>query len=184
MLESLFTPAVQQAVFRSLLQAQSYPGLAVDIGRYAPDVSAHRAVLAALLDAEVSLADPCGLLSSQHDWPFLEAREVGSEHADFILAHGDVVFALKPKLGTLSEPERSATLVLTVNDLGGDTGLALRLQGPGVRGERLLHVDGLHAGWLRQRNGWNAAFPMGVDFILAGRERIAALPRTTHVEVI
>ncbi|MFZ5579856.1 MAG: phosphonate C-P lyase system protein PhnH [Pseudomonadota bacterium] len=184
MLESIFTPAAQQAVFRALLQAQSYPGLAVDIDSIAPGVPAHRAVLAALLDAEVSLADPCGLLSAQHDWPFLEAREASSEHADFILAPGDAALALRPRLGTLAEPEKSATLVLTVNGLGSDTGLALRLQGPGVRGERLLHVDGLLADWLRQRNDWNAAFPMGVDVILAGRERIAALPRTTHVEVI
>ncbi|MCG5536800.1 phosphonate C-P lyase system protein PhnH [Ectothiorhodospira mobilis] len=184
MLEPIFTANVQQAVFRDLLQAQSYPGRAVDVGHHAPDVPAYRTVLAALLDAEISLADPVGRLSAEHDWPFLEARAAGTEHADFILVPGDTVHPLEPRLGSLAEPEQSATLILTVNELGGETGDGLRLRGPGVPGERQLHVDGLHPDWLRQRADWNAAFPMGVDIILASQARIAALPRTTHVEVI
>lgn len=184
MLEPIFTAKVQQAVFRDLLQAQSYPGLAVHVGRHAPDVPAYRAVFAALLDAEITLADPFNLLSAEYDWPFLEAREADAEHADFILVSGDSVHPLKPRLGSLAEPEQSATLILVVNELGGKTGDGLRLRGPGVPGERELHVDGLHPDWLSQRADWNTAFPMGVDVILASQVRIAALPRTTHVEVI
>lgn len=184
MLEPIFTAEVQQAVFRDLLRAQSYPGLPVDAGRHAPDVPAYRAVLSALLDAQIRLADPLDLLSAEHDWPFLEARETDAEHADFILVPANSVHRLEPRLGSLAEPEQSATLILVVDALGGETGDGLRLRGPGVPDERRLRVDGLHPDWLSQRIDWNAAFPMGVDVILASPARIAALPRTTHVEVI
>jgi alpha-D-ribose 1-methylphosphonate 5-triphosphate synthase subunit PhnH len=184
MLEPIFTPNVQQAVFRDLLKAQSYPGLPVALTPAIHGICAHRAVLAALLDGEVSLADPLNLLSADGDWPFLEARRAAPGQADFILARGDAAMNLKPRLGTLAEPEKSATLVLTVARLLGDAGLALRVSGPGVKSPRELRIQGLDDHWLRLRNDWNAAFPMGVDFILAGEDGIAALPRTTHVEVI
>ncbi|HET19594.1 MAG TPA: hypothetical protein ENO16_03170, partial [Chromatiales bacterium] len=83
MLEPIFTPNVQQAVFRDLLKAQSFPGLPVALTPTLHGVCAHRAVLAALLDGEVSLADPFNLLSADGDWPFLEARRAAPEQADF-----------------------------------------------------------------------------------------------------
>ncbi len=184
MLEAIFTPSVQQAVFRNLLKAQSFPGLPVALSATAQGAPAHRAVLAALLDGEVSLADPQNLLDEQADWPFFEARRACHEQADFILLDGARVSDIQPRLGTLAEPEKSATLLILLENIGKDGGLALRLGGPGIKGERELRLHGLDAAWLAQRKHWNAAFPLGVDFIFADEARIAALPRTTHVEVI
>ncbi|MEW5972492.1 MAG: phosphonate C-P lyase system protein PhnH [Pseudomonadota bacterium] len=182
-LEAIFNPSLQQAVFRALLQAQSYPGLAVALPKDVEGKDAHRAVLSALLDAEVSLADPQGLLSDESDWPFLEARRAPVEQADFILAEGAHPLVLKPCLGSLSEPEQSATLVLRLSATDDAPQSTLRLSGPGIREPRNLEVRGLHPDWIKQRNGWVAGFPLGVDVILAGAMGLIALPRTTHVEI-
>ena len=184
MLEPIFNAHVQQAVFRAALKAQSFPGRCVALPESAVQTAAHRALLAALLDAEVSLADPQNLLCAKADWPFLEARPVDAEHADFILLGGENVRSIKPRIGTLEEPEKSASLVLIVGQIGANQGLELKLTGPGIQTEQRLHVEGLAREWLNLRQNWNTAFPMGVDIYLAGSNGIVALPRTTQIEVI
>jgi alpha-D-ribose 1-methylphosphonate 5-triphosphate synthase subunit PhnH len=85
-------------------------------------------------------------------------------------------------LGTLSSPEKSATIIVKVVSLeGGET--ALRLTGPGIRDSVECSLAGLDADWLRQRESWCCAFPLGVDLILVDQQRVVALPRSTRVEV-
>ncbi|MEW5838590.1 MAG: phosphonate C-P lyase system protein PhnH [Pseudomonadota bacterium] len=182
-LEAIFNPSLQQAVFRATLQAQSYPGLAAALPQAVDGKDAHRALLSALLDAEVSLADPENLLSAETDWPFLEARRASVEQADFILAEGARPRLLAPRLGTLSEPEQSATLVLRLADAENAMQTRLHLSGPGIREPRTVAVNGLHPEWIKQRNDWVASFPLGVDLFLVGSFGVIALPRTTHVGV-
>ena len=184
MLEPIFSASVQQAVFRAALQAQSFPGRCVALPASVAQTPVHRALLAALLDAEVSLADPQNLLSAEADWPFLEARAIDADQADFILLGGEKVHSIKPRIGTLEEPEKSASLVLIVGQMGANDGLELKLTGPGIQTEQRLHVEGLAREWLSLRQNWNTAFPMGVDIFLAGSNGIVALPRTTQIEVI
>jgi len=182
-LEAIFNPSLQQAVFRAVLHAQSYPGLAVALPASIEGKDAHRALLSALLDAEVSLADVDALLCDKTDWPFLEARRAPAEQADFILADGARPQALKPRLGTLSEPEQSATLVLRLQNSANAPQTQLHVSGPGIREPRSLCVNGLHPDWITQRNGWVSGFPLGVDLMLAGDTGFIALPRTTLVEI-
>ncbi|MBN2856456.1 MAG: phosphonate C-P lyase system protein PhnH [Halothiobacillaceae bacterium] len=183
LLEAIFNPNLQQAVFRAMLHAQSYPGLTVALPEAIDGQDTHRALLSALLDAEVSLADPDALLSDETDWPFLEARRASVEQADFILADGARPQVLKPRLGTLDEPEQSATLVLRLSATENAPQTSLHLSGPGIREPRSLSVNGLHPDWIQQRNGWVTSFPLGVDLILAGTMGLIALPRTTCVEI-
>lgn len=188
MLEPIFTAPVQHAVFRAALNAQSYPGRCVPLPTGVEGAPAYRALLSALLDAEVSLADPQNLLCAQADWPFLEARASDAPQADFILLPGDTALTLAPRIGTLEEPEKSATLVWVVGEIGREDAtqdaLNLQLSGPGIKTPHGIYVSDLHADWLSQRQGWNCAFPMGVDIFLAGSNGILALPRTTKIEVI
>lgn len=175
---AVWQPFAQQRVFRRLMEAFSYPGRVVEITEANEAADALTAVLATLLDSEVSLADPEGLVS-QEDWPRLEARAAKPEQADFILAQGARALGIEPRLGSLESPERSATLILRVAALGQGAGYGL--SGPGVNGSHALHLSGLDPAWLAARATWNSAFPTGVDLLLVDATRIAALPRTTRI---
>lgn len=179
----IWQPLVQQRVFRRLMEAAAFPGRIVAIAEDNDATDALTAVLATLLDGEVSLADPEGLVAGEN-WPRLETRAAAPEQADFILAQGARALGVEPRLGSLESPERSATLILRVAALG--HGAAYGLSGPGVNGEddrraSELRVTGLDPAWLAAREGWVSAFPLGVDFILVDAGRAAALPRTTRI---
>ncbi|MES9983940.1 MAG: phosphonate C-P lyase system protein PhnH [Candidatus Thiodiazotropha sp. 6PLUC6] len=177
----IWTVHIQQQNYRALLQAMSRPGSVSNIGCGDND-KAYLAVLATLLDGEVSLADPQQLLNDQ-DWPLLQAAPLDSTHADYLLLEGSQTTAVQPKLGTLPSPEDSSTLIISVQSLTqGD--LHLRLSGPGVNGTSDVAIDGLHHDWISQREEWVCAFPLGVDMILVDQDAVMALPRTTRVEVI
>lgn len=175
-------PPAQQAAFRRLMRAFSCPGrietLCDDAGRD-PRGGALLRVLATLVDAEVSLADPDGLLDAQL-LTLLEARMRAAEQAQFVVARADRAPQFAPALGSLESPEQGATLILLVERLG--EGGALHLSGPGVDGSTSLPVRGLDPGWLAARANWNAGFPLGVDLILVDAQHVAALPRTTRIQ--
>jgi len=177
MTEALWQPLPQQQAFRLIMQAMAYPGR---VQQLAGDDAA-RLVLATLLDPGVSLCDRHGLLAAA-DWPLLEATPADAAQADYLLVDGSRPVDVAPKLGTLPAPEQSATLLLRVAALDeGDT--QLRLTGPGIATEQPLRIAGLHPDWLARRADWVAAFPLGVDLLLCDASRIAALPRTTRVEI-
>jgi alpha-D-ribose 1-methylphosphonate 5-triphosphate synthase subunit PhnH len=184
-MRDLWHPLAQQRIFRRLMDACAYPGRLADLSD--AGAKALSAVLATLLDGEVSLADPDDLVA-ESDWPRLEARRATPEVADFIVCDGAIAPktapAFSPRLGTLENPERSATLILRVAKLGGDEsrGMRLILSGPGIEGTQTLSVDGLAPAWLSARAAWAAVFPLGVDYILVDRERAAFLPRTTQIK--
>lgn len=76
-------------------------------------------------------------------------------------------------IGTPEYPDRSATLIVEVAEMG----TAHRLSGPGIETEHRLSVPELA---VFQANA--ALFPLGVDVYLACGDRLAGLPRTTKVE--
>ena len=84
-------------------------------------------------------------------------------------------------LGTPEFPDQSCTLVIQVASLTSGTRSTLR--GPGIRDTTELAVTGLPARFWQQWRDNNARFPLGVDVILVTERQIAALPRTTHVEL-
>jgi alpha-D-ribose 1-methylphosphonate 5-triphosphate synthase subunit PhnH len=172
----VWQPALQQHVFRRLLDCFAYPGRIASSGDN--DHEALITVLATLLDGETSLADPHNLIAAA-DWPKLQARPDAADSAAFVVADGTRAPDFTPQLGTLESPERGATVVLAVTALG--TGQRLRLSGPGIDGDNALAVSGLHPGWIDARADWVTAFPLGVDLILCDGARFAALPRTTHI---
>jgi alpha-D-ribose 1-methylphosphonate 5-triphosphate synthase subunit PhnH len=59
----------------------------------------------------------------------------------------------------------------------------LRLAGPGIEAEARLRVAGLHPALWPLRAAL-CRYPLGVDLILLDGDRIAAIPRSTNVEVI
>lgn len=166
----------QQRLFRRLLDAVAYPGRLFD----APGsgTTARLAILATLLDAEVNLADPHGLIAPE-DGLQLMATAAAPEQARFVVADAARAPDFTPALGSLESPEFGATLVLEVQQLG--AGTTLLLTGPGIASQNQLAVQGLNPAWIAQRADWVSAYPLGVDIILCDATHFAALPRTTHI---
>lgn len=179
---AIWTADAQQQNYRALLDAMSRPGQVKPIFWQGQDGNTTIAVLATLLDGEVSLADPRGLLRDA-DWPLLQAVSAAPEEADYIVCPGNQAPDFDPKLGTLASPEHSATLILQVDSLS-EGELRLRMTGPGVDGCLTARFSGLHREWLSRREDWVCAFPLGVDFLLVDHGGVLALPRTTCVEVL
>jgi alpha-D-ribose 1-methylphosphonate 5-triphosphate synthase subunit PhnH len=82
--------------------------------------------------------------------------------------------------GTDEEPERGATLIIEVEALAVGSGWHLR--GPGIADVARLQVDGLSPAFVEQRRLMPGIFPRGVDVLFTCGPRLAALPRTTHLE--
>ena len=181
-LDPVWQPESQQGYFRLLLDAMSYPGRCLEVTVFPKDESMMMTVLATLLDNEVSLSDPHALLQ-ERDWSMLQVKPESSEQADYILCKAATSPDFEPKLGTLPSPEQSATIVLLVDKLG-EGEQKLKLSGPGIKESETLAIKGLHSDWLSNREKWNSSFPLGVDYILLDDQSLAALPRTTKVEIM
>lgn len=185
-LDSIWLADTQQAQFRLLLDAMARPGLCQPLTALPESGPAALAILATLLDAEVTLADPDKLLRDA-DWPMLQVKTTHEEQADYVICDASHAPNFTPKLGTLANPDQSATLILVVEAIGdvkGEDKTHLKLSGPGIAHSTQLLIKGLDKKWLDKRNDWVCAFPLGVDFILIDDRQMLALPRTTQVEII
>lgn len=176
-------PDAQQQAFRAVLDAFARPGTQAVLG----DSDALPQLLATVLDESVTLADPDRLLDADQR-RLLLAPDARTNEARFILFDGRSAppVDFEPPLGTLEAPEGGATLVLTVDALLPQKQPActtLKLRGPGIADETTLHVAGLHRAWLERRAEWVSAFPLGIDLVLCAPQRIAALPRTTRIDM-
>lgn len=177
-LEPIWRPEIQQRIFRNLLEAFARPGQVRDLTPWLGETNALQAVLATLMDGDVTLADPHGLLT-RRDWSLLQARRSVPEEARYIVADGGCTPDFDPNLGTLESPEFGATLLLKVKAV--DSGPELSLTGPGIKNRVSLCCLGLNPGWLDKRARWTSHFPLGVDMLIADHARIVALPRTTQI---
>jgi alpha-D-ribose 1-methylphosphonate 5-triphosphate synthase subunit PhnH len=164
----------QQIVFRQLLRAFSFPGRIHTLA----DTPALTHTLSTLVDRETTLADPQQLLDAL-TLKRLQVSTTQPELAQFIVADASLPPTFEPRLGTLESPEYGATILLKVAALG--HGNRWQLTGPGIATTGELAATGLHPDWLRQRQIWNAGFPLGVDLILLDANSLVALPRTTSV---
>jgi alpha-D-ribose 1-methylphosphonate 5-triphosphate synthase subunit PhnH len=183
--------AQSQSTFRMVLDAMARPGRVLDV---APSDSPNRAgglspaaaaVGLTLVDFETpvwldpTLAPAAGWLRFLCACPIVATPEA----ARFAFAAG--ASGLPPltafDLGSDEYPDRSTTLILEVSALR--TGTGLTLSGPGIRETERLAVEGLPNTFWAARATLADLFPRGLDLILTCGTRIAALPRTTCVEV-
>lgn len=176
-----------QAAFRALLEATARPGTVVSLPQPEtppPLPPAAAAIALALCDGDTPLWLDDRLASTPvREWLRFHAATplvADPSLAAFAFACGDAAPFDALATGTDEAPERSATLILSVEAFG--MGRPLRLAGPGIAGETLLRVSGLpnrFAAW-RARN--LALYPRGVDVVLVSGTEAAALPRTTVVQ--
>ena len=174
-------PATQAATaFRAVMEAMARPGQIEQITGALPPTPlspAAGAVLLTLCDTETPL-----YLAGRCDTPALRdwlAFHIGAP----LVAPADCAFAvgtwadLQPQTdystGTASYPDRSATLIVELDDLRAE---GATLRGPGIQDTAALSLPEKAA---FQANA--AQFPLGLDFIFTSGQRLAALPRSTEV---
>ena len=180
-----------QAVFRAALHALAHPGRPTLVPALspapAPGHPAAARVLLALLDAECTLwLSPRLQARTSAAWLRFHTgcRTVDEPaQAQFVwVAAGDALPPLASlNLGSDADPEQSTTLVLEVTDWHG--GEALQFSGPGVAGTVDLPVLGLPDGFAQQWQHNHAAFPRGLDVLLASPQHIVGLPRSTRLRL-
>jgi len=182
--------ADSQAVFRRLLEAMAHPGriVALDAVRLPRPVglsSAAAALALSLADFETPLWLDPGCAAAAGWLRFHAGAPVVADPAAARFAFLAGIAALPPlerfDLGSEEYPDRSATLIVEVAGL--HAGDALRLSGPGIATVAELCVDGIAPAFWAARAALAPLFPRGLDLVLTAGERLAALPRTTRVEV-
>ncbi|MCV0351454.1 MAG: phosphonate C-P lyase system protein PhnH [Nitratireductor sp.] len=179
-----------QTIFRAVMQAMAEPGtihkgiaLAKPPAPLTPEAAA---VALALCDQDTPIWLDPALAGDEavRAWlAFHTGAPLANTPADahFILsADPEHLIGLENfAQGSQEYPDRSATLVLQVNDLSG--GEELVLDGPGIESEARLAPRPMPRHFTRQWTQNHARFPRGTDLILVSREGLAALPRSTRI---
>lgn len=179
-----------QRIFRTVLTALSEPGrvLPIDPACTPPDMvdPVAAAVALALCDADTPIWLAPSMASAANFFCFhLGAPIVAKSDALFLFARADE----RPQLSDLSAgtpeyPDRSATLILSVDSL--DEGTGWQLSGPGIAGSCRFQAQGLDSDFqvdfLAEWQANHGRFPQGVDALFTARTRIAGLPRSTRIE--
>ncbi|MEO3999950.1 phosphonate C-P lyase system protein PhnH [Mesorhizobium sp. CAU 1732] len=179
-----------QTVFKALMDAMARPGSVQSFAAPARPPAPLTATAAAIaltitdhdtpvwLDPELAKGDAVRTwLGFQTGAPFVAEPEL----AAFALISDPVrmpalgVFAQ----GTAEYPDRSATLILQVDALDG--GDRLTLEGPGIEHKAAIAPSPMPADFLAQWRENGAAYPLGVDLVLAAPDEIVCLPRTTRI---
>ena len=171
-----------QKVFRLILEAMSNPTRAVNIKEYADKLYGNYPVILAvamtLLDNEVSfntcenrqLSDEIALLT-------LAKRET-VDAADFIFVcdADDIKNVIEnAKCGTLSDPHKSATVIIRNDD---DPSCRMTLYGPGIDGHKEIQTTRTVKGALALRDAQNYEYPQGIDLLfISGKGELFAIPR-------
>ena len=193
-----------QQTFRVLLGAMSEPGRLHDLhdaatDGLAPDDAEMRpplgiamaATLLTLLDADTP-AHLAGALGNDDARAWLRfhtgTRDVPVAAGMSVAPARDVDAALwnALPLGSDEAPQTGATLIVEVDALSDQplTGaIALTLRGAGIAGARNLAVAGLPAAFWQWRIDLQAELPRGVDLVLVCGTQLAAIPRSTRVEL-
>lgn len=183
-LEGGFSNAPTDAAraFRAAMRVMARPGTieALDTARPpAPVSAAAGTLLLTLCDHETGV-----FLGGAHDTPDLRAwiafhtgaPVVPAPEAQFALGAWEALLPLSQyATGTPEYPDRSATLIIEMRALRAD-GTVLR--GPGIRESARLSLPDA-----AEMKANSARFPLGLDFFLTCGGRVAALPRSTKLEV-
>lgn len=204
-----FSDPVHQAqdAFRVVMDAMARPGriaqMAHNVPAPPPLSGAAAAIVLTLCDHET----PVWL-----DAPLAEQEEVIDylrfhTSATITRAPQNAAFALisSPKdltglghfpQGDAQYPDRSATLVMMVDDLAmvdhlamvddlamGGQGLERQvlLEGPGIETQTGFAAAPLPEGFWRWAQDNHARYPLGLDFLFCAPDRLAALPRSTKI---
>lgn len=181
---------LQQAVFRTFLNALSRPGT---IGRL-PEACLTRpqtmvkAICQALLDHEVAFAlagRPHPDISAENIVHWTHSRQTSVDEADFLMVSGAGCHEeiRRLKRGTPEMPDTGATAIFFMPQLfsGAKSHTDLNISGPGIAppGHLKLPALGLADKDIAAIEEANAEFPLGIDCLVLDPEgNLLGLPRS------
>ncbi|MFQ0813740.1 carbon-phosphorus lyase subunit PhnH [Brucella anthropi] len=182
-----------QAVFHAVMHAMANPGRIYPLQHAAtppkPLTPELGVIAATLLDHDATVWCDAAIRAQESAtaWLTFHTGAPRVDHADAaqfaLVSH---VSGLPPlagfSQGDAEFPDRSTTIVLAVASLTAGQGFVLK--GPGIDGERALHVEGLPQDFTRQWRENGAQYPLGVDLVLVCDGAVAALPRTTRISAL
>ena len=179
-----------QRVFRLVLEAMANPTRVVNIKESADKLyGAHPEFLAlamTLLDNEVSF-NTCENHSLSEEIASLTlAKREQIDAADFIFVCDPNPQNIKNmienvKCGTLSDPHKSATVIIRDN---GRPAHRLTLSGPGIAGCINIGATQTMKDAIILRDAQNYEYPQGIDLIfISNKGELLAIPRLTRMEV-
>ena len=179
-------PVQSATAFRSVLQAMARPGTIHQLAGAVPPPPlsvAAGVVLLTLCDPETPL-----FVGASVDTPDLRSWIAFHTGAPFSAA-SEAVIAIGSwqdftplsafPVGSAEYPDRSTTLITEMDSLGSDGSNPCRLTGPGIQNFSTLSLPDPV---LMQANA--ALFPLGLDFFLTSESSVAAIPRSTRIEVM
>jgi alpha-D-ribose 1-methylphosphonate 5-triphosphate synthase subunit PhnH len=182
-----------QEQFRIIMEAMARPGKIntlpeLDVVPPAGLTKASALVALGLLNADVTFA--CSEVNAEKIQSYININSAAQlntqEAADYIFLTGqeDVSLVEKVKVGTLSYPEQSATLIFSVKQIGENKtegALKIILSGPGIKNTTTVFVVGINADVLNQIRIINQEFPLGVDLIVTDvNNQLFCIPRSNQ----
>lgn len=179
-----------QATFRLMLHAISNPGEIVNIKNYAEkleDDFEHLLVLAlTLLDKETSY---CVLDNEMLDMSLgqLTYARHKDEQADYIFVSekcsdekiSNVLTKSSP--GTLEDPHKNSTLIISTERL--KNSVSLCLSGPGIKDSKTIEVSDYVKLWITNRDLIEYEYPLGIDMFFVTKEgELLSIPRRVKLK--
>ncbi len=174
-----------QQTFTALMWALSRPG---EIQHFTPletDATGLETIAQTVLDLETSFFTPDTVLCSKFKKTGAHCEAADKAAYQFYPAISlEQLFLLESApIGTLLNPDQSATLVIVCEFL---PGLKLELTGAGIQDKTRLEVGNLPLEIFRLRNRV-VSFPLGWDLLLVARDnrdcKLVGIPRSTKLEI-
>jgi alpha-D-ribose 1-methylphosphonate 5-triphosphate synthase subunit PhnH len=184
-------PVLQsQTAFRAVMDALANPGtpqkLATPPATGGSLSAALASILLTLADHDTGIwlddllrADPAVLEFVKFHSGAPEVREPGRAVFAFATGAGQLPRLDQFNLGTQEYPDRSTTIVLSVEALTGGPELIIR--GPGIRDHGHISPVGLPGDFIAQWSANRELFPRGIDLLLVADGQVMGLPRSTRI---
>jgi alpha-D-ribose 1-methylphosphonate 5-triphosphate synthase subunit PhnH len=171
-----------QQLFRLILEAVSNPARVFDISTFADKLyggsSMFLAVAMTLLDNEVSFNTYGNQKMAIEIAALTLAKNELLENADFIFVGTSADMKsviMNAKCGTLSDPHKSATVIIKNN---GEADGELTLSGPGIDGQKTIQVTKTVKEAIALRDAQHYEYPQGIDmFFISSKGEFFAIPR-------
>lgn len=169
-----------QKVYRTLLEALSYPSRRLSVVDSALQVNDNAALALAMsiVDNEVTYAVVGDAQLDKEIALYTLSESAAIEDADFIFVQdvdrcAEVIAAAKA--GTLADPHKSATLIVCAP---GERDCTITLQGPGIKCKQVVEVHPAVVDCLDARDAQLYEYPQGIDMVFLDQSsEIMAIPR-------
>lgn len=173
-----------QKIFRIVLEAMANPTRKLSVSEFIPKLfgsePAMLSVAMTLLDNEVSFCAADSSELAENIALLTHSPEVKAEDADFIFVTepDNIEKAVsQAKCGTLSDPHRSATIIIKCAEAASES---LELYGAGINGTVNVLVPSEVVKAIDARDAQHYEYPQGVDFIfVSGEGGLLCIPRLT-----